>query len=324
MIELRSVIKQFIKVLRQQYLRKLLLWIFALASYGYLIYILLYHQNYNELFFQFKQISWQQYPWLLLVFGLLPANILTESIKWKQLISGTEKLSIGQSLKSVLAGFSSGFFTPNRSGEFAGRILFLKDGHRKAGIVYSFINSLTQNFVMALVGIPATVLLFSVKANNTQVLLPKYLICVGFLAVLMIVFYFSFPAIARNKKLNNRFSFLQDIGTYNISKLLQILAISLFRYLIFTTQMFAMLLFWGIDINLWQAALAIPTTYLFVTFTPSLAFAEAAVRGSYAAIFIGIFAHQPAAVAFAGMCLWAVNSGIPVIVGNAIVGLKRI
>jgi hypothetical protein len=77
-----------------------------------------------------------------------------------------------------------------------------------------------------------------------------------------------------------------------------------------------MLQFFGVDITVAEAIIAIPTSYLFVTFTPSLAFSEAAIRSSYAVVFIGSFSENIAGIAFAGFLLWIINYGIPMLLGS--------
>jgi hypothetical protein len=74
---------------------------------------------------------------------------------------------------------------------------------------------------------------------------------------------------------------------------------------------------------LWQALIAIPTNYLFVTFTPSVAFSEAAVRSSYAVLVIGFFSSNIVGIALAGMCIWMINFVIPMMVGSIIMVRNR-
>ena len=77
-----------------------------------------------------------------------------------------------------------------------------------------------------------------------------------------------------------------------------------------------MLRFCSIDINLWQGVVSISTFYLFLTFTPSIAFSEAAIRGSYAVIFVGMFSDNSVGIALAGVLVWFVNAVIPMIIGS--------
>ena len=84
-----------------------------------------------------------------------------------------------------------------------------------------------------------------------------------------------------------------------------------------------MLRFFGIHLIVWQALIAIPTNYLFVTFTPSLAFSEAAVRSSFAMLTIGAFSGQTVSIALAGMCIWIINFVFPMLAGTVLMVKKN-
>ena len=79
-----------------------------------------------------------------------------------------------------------------------------------------------------------------------------------------------------------------------------------------------MLRFFGVNLAPIQALIAIPANYLFVTYTPSIAFSEAAVRSSYAILFIGAFSTQLVGIALAGVCIWVVNFILPLFLGSIV------
>src|ERR1041384_5710121 len=61
---------------------------------------------------------------------LMLFNWLFEAIKWRLLINAQEHISIKKALKAILAGISISIFTPNRIGEFAGRIYYLDNADK--------------------------------------------------------------------------------------------------------------------------------------------------------------------------------------------------
>lgn len=298
--------KQFVIVVK---------WMILIAAYVYLGYVLIHFDRYEQLWSYFSHAAPTNLFWLALVLILLPVNLYLESFKWKLLVSKTELISMRTAFRAVLAGFSTGFITPNRSGEFAGRVVYLEKGNRNAGIFYSVLNSLTQNLVLTLAGLPSA-LIFFLFINNDRSLTPEYyLIIVSIATIILVLLYFLIPFVAKMKFWKRFITFIDEIKAFTFRDLLRTLAISLLRYLVFCTQFYAMLLFFGIDIEPWQAMIAIPSNYLFVTFTPSLAFSEAAIRTSYSVIFIGAFSVQLAGIAFAGASLWLINFGIPMLIG---------
>jgi uncharacterized membrane protein len=276
---------------------------------------------------QWKNTPLSQFWWLAAVFLLLPLNLFLEAVKWKKMTSNVQKINLSTSMKAILAGISTGFFTPNRVGELVGRVAFLDADHRKAGVTMSLVNSLTQNMIMALCGIPAGLIFFYTTTGSLEADKSGFLLgLIGFLLVFGF-FYFALPDLSKRlaesnigKKIGIFTSCLSD---YTSTDLIIIMAISFARYLVFCTQFFLMLRFFGIHLEAWQAILAIPTSYLFVTFTPSVAFSEAAVRSSYSVLIIGVFSGQVVGIALAGVCIWAVNFIIPMLLGSVLLVKKH-
>jgi uncharacterized membrane protein YbhN (UPF0104 family) len=297
--------------------------VILLASITFLVYKLATYTNYNLLLHELKSMPLQNFAWLLFTFFLLPLNWLTESIKWKIIVSETQEISLKNALKSVLAGFSTGFITPNRVGDFVGRILFLNQINQKTGIILSLINSLTQNIVIALFGIPAALLFFAKSDNQSQISL-NYFILVSIILILLILFYIFFPRISRKIKSEKIGLFIKGINNYSYQKQLNIILFGVIRFVIFSVQFYAMLCFFGVQINVYEAFIAIPANYLFVTFTPSAGFSEPIIRSSYAAFFVGEFSPQTLGIILSGTGIWLINYVISMIVGNIfIIGAKK-
>ena len=238
------------------------------------------------------------------------------------LVSKIQEISLFHAVKAILSGIFTGFFTPNRVGELMGRVSFLKNKNRKSGVTLSILNSLTQNMIMALFGIPACILFFlsqNEMINNEMI---SYLLILIISLILFGLLYYNLPQLSLRLKLN-RFSaklssFSDCLSEYSMTDLLKIMLVTLLRYLVFCVQFYFMLLFFGVHIEAWQAVIAIPTSYLFVTFTPSLAFSEAAVRSSYAVLTIGAFSASEIPIILAGVSIWIVNFVLPMLVGSVI------
>ncbi len=292
--------------------------IVMLASVAFLVYKLATYPDYKSLFNELKSMPLQNYAWLLITFLLLPLNWLAESVKWKIIVSETEKISLKIAFKSVLAGFSTGFITPNRLGDFAGRIYFLNQSNRKTGITLSLINSLSQNIVIALCGIPAAILFFVRKDIESEISI-NYFILVSIILILLIIFYLFLPRISKKVKSEKYSAFLKGISNFSYKKQIGIILIGLIRFVIFSFQFYAMLHFFGVQLTIYEAFIAIPANYLFVTFTPSAAFSEPIIRSSYAVCFIGEFSTQTIGIALSGTGIWIVNYVISMIIGNVLI-----
>ena len=238
------------------------------------------------------------------------------------LVAKVQNVSLINSFKAVLAGIITGFFTPNRVGELVGRVGFLEKENRKAGVTLSVVNSLTQNLIMALCGIPACILFYLYKGEILKLNIVGYLSILSLCLLSFGILYFSLPYLSRQlkfKKVAAKLSpFTFCLSDYSKMDLLKIMLVTLLRYSVFCTQFYFILRFFGVSLEIWQALIAIPTSYLFVSFTPSIAFSEAAVRSSYAVLFIGAFSNHEIPIILAGVSIWFVNFVVPMLVGSVV------
>lgn len=99
--------------------------------------------------------EWDSTRMLMLasVFILMVVNWTVEAAKWRIQLDGTEKFSIIQSLQSVLTGVAVSVITPNRIGEYVGRILYLKNVNKLQGITVTIIGSFAQLIVTGFLGL---------------------------------------------------------------------------------------------------------------------------------------------------------------------------
>ena len=302
--------------------RSLASWLILVLSYSFLVYKLFTFNHYSELSNELKQMPLSKLWWLVAILALLPVNWIIESLKWKMLVAKVQEISLLKSLQAVLSGISTGFFTPNRVGELVGRVLFLKNENRKAGVTLSLVNSLTQNLMMALCGIPACILFYIWKNEKLQLGIVMYLGVLIFCLILFGILYFTLPELVRRIKLKKLatklLSYTACLSEYSEMDLIKIMGITLLRYCVFCVQFYFMLLLFGVNLEIGQALIAIPTSYLFVSFTPSIAFSEAAVRSSYAVLIIGAFSNMEIPIMLAGVSIWFVNFVIPMLAGSIV------
>ncbi len=325
-------ISSFDKFLQLELIKKskpesILKWIIVVASYSFLVYKIITFNRYQNFVDEWAQIPISQFWWLIMVFILLPVNWLLEAKKWQMLVSKLQTIKVGYALKAILSGVSSGFFTPNRVGEFVGRVLFLEDENRKSGVILSVLNSLTQNLVMAMCGIPACYLFFLSQNKNMNDEIIKYFIILTISFILVGLLYLFLRWLSHQSKLNRFLAviapFSNCLSDFSAQDLFKILLVTLLRYVVFCVQFYLMLRFFNVGLDFWLAFITIPTTYLFVTFTPSMAFSEAAVRSSYAAIVIGAFSFPEMPIIMAGVSIWIVNFVVPMLAGLVIMAKSK-
>ena len=270
--------------------------------------------------------GWHQ-PALWVAFFLMFINWGLESRKWQLLLSHLEDISFLKAFKSVLAGTSISMLTPNRMGEYAGRIMFVSEGHRLTAISLTLLGSISQlliTLVMGLIGL----LVF----RNTQHLPSDYLnIWVWVLG--NIVFFVSlffvvmlaliFLRIGRVVKFLSGFgvfkrfvNHISVLDTFSRKQLLRILFLSLIRYLVFILQYLLLLQVFGVAIS-WHLCFWLLTIfYLLMAVVPSIGISELPMRASVSVELLALFSSNVIGIQAAAFGIWVINLAIPALLGS--------
>tara|TARA_B100000674_G_C37682646_1_gene842256 strand:- start:198 stop:647 length:450 start_codon:yes stop_codon:yes gene_type:complete len=83
---------------------------------------------------------------IIVVIFMMFINWFLEALKWKFLINKIEEISIMTSIRAVFSGITVSTFTPNRIGEYAGRVFCLEKGDRIKAVLITIIGSMSQLF----------------------------------------------------------------------------------------------------------------------------------------------------------------------------------
>ena len=281
---------------------KIFTYAIMIIAYAVIIYKLATYDNYTGLFEQFTTNISTNWLFLLACLILMPCNILAESLKWRCAISHIEKISIKEAISATLRGQVGGIATPNKLGDIPTRALSLHEGNKTSGIIMGFIASWALLFIIITIGAITTYIYFD----------PYPIACV--LIILLILSPLLLKFIPTDKVKSNT---LKTLLLTPFSKILSLIGLSLVRYLVFCSQLFLMYLFFNINITIAQAIMVIPTIYLFSTITPTLITSEAPTRSTYAIFLLApICQNTEPTIALATSLLWALNCGVPIIVGS--------
>ncbi|MFM1746247.1 MAG: hypothetical protein RLZZ630_2184, partial [Bacteroidota bacterium] len=133
---------------------RLIRWIFFLLSCAFIYW---HFQEEDYIWSDSSVWSKIRSSWMWIAFALLlaPINWLIESEKFRMLIRPIHRLDIFTSYRAYLTGTSVSLFTPNRSGEFAGKILYLPAEHRASGALLAMVGSTAQLLVTMQAGLIA-------------------------------------------------------------------------------------------------------------------------------------------------------------------------
>ena len=101
-----------------------------------------------EIFFYIKK----KLGIFILVVLMMCLNWFVEALKWRYLISKIENITIIRSIKAVFSGITVSTFTPNRVGEYGGRVFFLEKADRIQAVLITVIGSMSQLITTILFG----------------------------------------------------------------------------------------------------------------------------------------------------------------------------
>ena len=255
----------------------------------------------------------------LIVLILMFLNWTTEALKWKFMIGKIERISTGRSLEAVFSGLTVSFFTPNRIGEYAGRVFHLKEGKRMQATFITMIENSSQLLITLLTGSLACMIYMKdyMEMNSWIFLLIRFLLLVfsGFCIILFFnldLFEFFFKRFKMSEYWRQIF---HVFSLYSTKELMKVLLLSLVRYIIFSIQFYILLRVYGSPIHLFPSLLMIAMTFFVMAVVPTFTIAEIGIRGAVAAYFFGKITIDVLPVLNATFSLWLINLAIPALAG---------
>ncbi|HTE12685.1 MAG TPA: lysylphosphatidylglycerol synthase transmembrane domain-containing protein [Chitinophagaceae bacterium] len=265
--------------------------------------------------------SWKIYVALLLV----PVNWGLEARKWQVLIKPVETISFFSAFKAVLAGLAFSMNTPNRIGEYGGRVLYVHEGHRWKAFSLTIIGSFSQLIITLAMGLGG--LVFLLVNRVTAAGIAEYYIWIRVLlwgsilvTVFLVLLYFRLGQIIKwLEKLPKARSFLQHITVIEdlpVTILLRTISLSFIRYIIFVFQYILLLQLFAVETSVWHSFWLISVLYLILAITPTIALAEAGIRGQVSLLLFTLVSANKFGIVGAATAIWLINLVIPALVGS--------
>ena len=255
-----------------------------------------------------------------LVFLLMLVNWGLEAVKWKRLIAPVERISLWKAIESVFCGLTWAVFTPNRIGEYGGRVFFLSPKRRIIGAVAMAVGNIGQMVLTNIFGsIALCIFIYRFKPMDDLFFL--FLCTIAFIfCSFLSIFYFNIKWL-NGLLLSMRFTrkykkFYTILARYKKAELLKILLYCLARYAVFSTQYFIMF-FWLIPSLQFADVLMMVCILFFVQSNlPSLDLFDIGIRSVTALFFFEFITDQNAPVVACIASIWLINIIIPAILGS--------
>lgn len=266
------------------------------------------------------------YGIVVVVLGMMVLNWSLEARKWQLLVRPLQPLGFVRAFAGTIAGTAIGLITPNRVGEFAGRVLFLEPEHRVQGSFATVLGSLAQFVVTLLMGGVAVLVGRYVRQSHHllthawDVLVWSTLLMAGAAVLLFFspgVFGRILLVIPWLRRFERQALALERSDG---SMLWKVFGWSAARYAVFTLQ-FALLLHALAGVPLADAMTAVPVIFLVTTLVPTTALTELGVRSSVAATFVN---GDASAVVLATALVWMINIVVPALAGSVVLLVARI
>lgn len=277
--------------------------------------------NFNN--FSFSDVN--LFP-IIFAFLLMPLNWFLESIKWGKLLDNIQKLSLSEKFKSVFFGQAFGFVTPNRLGDYGGRLMYILKENRIKALQSTFVASLYQTTITFCIGIPAFIFWLSKNAFFYHKI--DELIWMPTLILFVVLLLFTFQ-LKRVVKFILRFKFFHpyanEINWFLLlpkSLLTKTFLLSLLRYIVFLIQY--ILVVYSFDpIFSWMDIISIiASIYLLTTIIPTGFISDLIVRGASGILLFLPIIDSEETILLISFIIWFINIAMAAIIGSLLF-LKR-
>lgn len=281
--------------------------------------------NLPEIWATFLQnFSNEKIIWFAAALALVPFNWLAETQKWHQFVHRYDpRMDYWRSVRAVLAGVTFSIFTPNRVGEYGGRILFVKPKHRWKAVFANIVGNFAQFLVLISAGLVGTIW-FALRFLPTEDfwIYTFSVFIIGGLVVLFFIFFNieSIIPLARRLPFVNHFKrYVKDLVVlrrFTRRELGEILAWAAIRYLIYSTQYLLLLKFLGIETGILAGYACIAAIFLFQTSIPLPPVVGLVARGAVAIKMWSYFGANELSILAATFGLWIINLILPAFFGT--------
>jgi hypothetical protein len=258
-----------------------------------------------------------------LVVLLMLVNWVLEALKWQYLTRKLLPISLWKAIEGVFSGLTWAIFTPNRIGEYGGRVMLLPPRKRIHGVFSMAVGSFGQNVITNVLGATSLMwFIFTYKQLDPWLFFAISSLALVFITLFLVLFF--------NIKwlvwLLNRISFLKKfhrffdvMGQYKFTELLNIMGFCVARFFVFSFQYYLVIHLLIPGIPLFVVTMLVFIVLFIQSSLPSLDLLDVAVRSTAAVTLFAYVTDQHVAVIAAFTSIWLINLIIPAILGSVFI-----
>lgn len=278
----------------------------------------------------FGETAWKF--WIVIFLALVNWGI--EARKWQVLLKPLQNIRYLRAYRSVLSGLALSLNTPNRMGEYGGRILYVKEGSRLKAISLSIAGSISQLIITLILGCGGLIYILYFQNLHTNYVMGLSLYWVKILLFissivtgLLVLFFFRLSWLI--KLLEKIPIFLKFIEYFTVLEeftaklLLRLLSLSFFRYLVFVLQYILLLQVLHVEIFWFDCFWIISILFLVLAIVPSFAIADLGIRGKFSTALLSIYSMNTVGILGTTFGIWFINLFVPAFAGSILIlGIK--
>lgn len=263
--------------------------------------------------------------WYLLVLALvfMPLNWYAESLKWYISMPKGAFPSILSAVKGLLMGVSVSLVTPNRMGEYFGRVLGVKREARNAVVTTTLLGGLAQNLITWSMGLCSLLVLWAQGSSLFSDINPFYFLFIPLVLIAGFVFFFRLKGVYQLfqrgmdrwpwlGRLNKYIAVLNELESGILNKLL---LLSFFRYFFYSTQYVILLYFFGMEAPLYLCYAGVALIFFLQASVPLPAGMALVMRGNVSLYVWGLMSGQAFLGVLASYLLFVINFSLSALLG---------
>jgi len=261
-------------------------------------------------------VRWTLAAVLLMMF----ANWALETVKWKYLSRRVERIGWWKAVKSVFCGLTWAIFTPNRIGEYGGRVMLLRPCNRASGAVAMGVGLFAQLVLTSVFGAVGVAWFVSKHLTAPSAVQLAVWVLGAIYGLAFIVLYFNVRwldvVVGKFRLLAKIKPFFTVLEAFTPKELLHVLLLSLGRFAIFTSQYIILMLTILPELPRVDMVLMVFILFFVQSAVPSLDILDFSVRSFVAGNLYAYVTTQEIAVMAIVSCIWFANLILPAVIGS--------